>query len=148
MPYGTVSDMNAYLALTGRSIDVAQQAFALEAGSMYIDTVYWDEFCGNPASDESAFPREGQDTVPVRVERAAYEAAYLWSQDPASLSGGGTAGGQVIREKVDVIEVAYASPTGDYLDGVTPRYSIIDGLLRPYICKTPEGGVGGWAFVV
>ncbi len=148
MPYGTVSDMNAYLAMTGRSIPEAQQAFALEAGSMYIDTVYWDEFCGSPANEDgAAFPRAGSALVPTRVQRAAYEAAYLWSQDATSLSGGGTASGQVTREKVDVIEVSYATYSGDYIAGVTPKYSVIDGLLKPYICK-PTEGTGGYAFVV
>lgn len=149
MTYGTVQGLKDYALATGRTIPVdANLEAALYNASMYIDGTYWDELCGKPASPDAAFPREGQTDVPLRVIHATYEAALAWIADTGSLSFSGSAGGQVVREKVDVIEVAYASPTGDWsVDKGAPRFSVIEGLLRPYICKVGDG-VGGWAFVV
>lgn len=149
MPYGTVVGLEQYAIDTGRTLPPdANLTAALYNASLYIDGVYWDDFCGEAATDDAAFPRKGSTEVPQRVINAAYEAAIQWILDPASLSGSGTAGGQVIREKVDVIEVQYASPSGDWSisDGI-PRFSVIEGLLKPYLCILPDG-VGGGAFVV
>ena len=150
MPYGTVEGLEAYALLTGRTIPAdANLAAALYNASLYIDGTYWDDFCGEPASDDAAFPRKGSTTVPQRVINAAYEAALMWIADAASLSFSGSQGGQVVKEKVDVIEVQYAVPQegGDVVVDGTPRYSVIEGLLKPLLCRLPDG-VGGGAFVV
>lgn len=149
MTYGTTQGLQDYATATGRTIPVgANLDAALYVASMYIDGTYWDDFCGEPASHDAAFPRKGETTVPQRVINATYEAALLWLSDNASLSASGSAGGQVVREKVDVIEVAYAAPQGDWsIDNGTPRFSVIEGLLKPYICVTSDG-FGGGAFVV
>lgn len=146
--YGTPEGLEAYAAMSGRTLPAdANLEAALYNASLYIDGLYWDDFCGKPASMDAAFPREGSTVVPQRIINATYEAALLWLADAGSLSVGGSAGGQVIREKVDVIEVQYASPTGDFIESGTPRYSVIEGLLRPLLCRLPDG-VGGGAFVV
>lgn len=149
MTYGTTQGLQDYADATGRTIPVdANLDAALYNASLYIDGTYWDDFCGEPASPDAAFPRKGQTDIPQRVINATYEAALAWIANPASLSASGTAGGQVVREKVDVIEVAYAAPTGDWsIDNGTPRFSVIEGLLKPYLCTLPDG-FGGYAFVV
>lgn len=149
MTYGTPQGLQDYATATGREIPAdANLDAALYVASMYIDGTYWGDFCGEPASPDAAFPRKGETTVPQRVINAAYEAALLWISDNASLSASGSAGGQVIREKVDVIEVAYAAPQGEWSIGDSaPKFTVIDGLLKPYICVTPDG-FGGFAFVV
>lgn len=150
MPYGTVAGLEAYAVMTGRVIPPdANLTAALYHASMYIDGTYWDDFCGVPATDDAAFPRKGSTTVPERVINATYEAALMWIADNDSLSFSGSQGGQVIREKVDVIEVQYAAPQdgGDVIVDGTPRFSVIEGLLKPLLCRLPDG-VGGYAFVV
>lgn len=149
MTYGTTQGLEDYATATGRTIPVgANLDAALYVASMYIDGTYWNDFCGEPATDDAAFPRKGQTDVPQRVINATYEAALMWLNDPASLSFSGSAGGQVVKEKVDVIEVQYAAPQGDWsVANGTPKFSVIDGLLQPYICTLPDG-FGGFAFVV
>lgn len=149
MTYGTASGLEAYATETGRITPAGTNLeAALYVASMYIDGTYWGDFCGEAATSDAAFPRKGSDTVPMRVEQATYEAALMWIADSGSLSFTGSQGGQVIKEKVDVIEVAYAAPTGDWsVDNGTPRFSVIEGLLKPYLCVLPDG-VGGFAFVV
>lgn len=150
MPYGDVSGLEQYALDTGRTLPSgANLTAALYNASMYIDGTYWDDFCGEPATDDAAFPRKGQSSVPQRVINATYEAAIQWLGDKGSLTLGGSAGGQVIREKVDgAVEVAYAAPSGDFLADGTPLYSAIEGLLKPLLCRPVEGGSGGYAFVV
>lgn len=150
MTYGTTQELQDYATATGRTIPVdANLDAALYVASMYIDGTYWDDFCGEPATDAAAFPRKGQTDVPQRVINATYEAALMWLNDPASLSFSGSAGGQVVKEKVDVIEVQYAAPQdgGDVVVDGTPRFSVIEGLLKPLLCRLPDGR-GGYAFVV
>lgn len=150
MPYGTVEGLEAYAALTGRTITPgANLEAALYNASLYIDGTYWEDFCGEPAGPDAAFPRKGQTDIPERLVNAAYEAALMWINDNGALSFSGSQGGQVIKEKVDVIEVQYASPQagGDVVVDGTPRFSVIEGLLRPLLCRLPDG-VGGRAFVV
>lgn len=150
MPYGTTQGLEDYATLTGRVIPSdANLDAALYNASLYIDGTYWDDFCGEAATDDAAFPRKGSTTVPQRVIDATYEAALMWIADPASLSFSGSQGGQVVKEKVDVIEVQYAAPQvgGDVVIDGTPRFSVIEGLLRPFLCRLPDG-VGGGAFVV
>lgn len=149
MTYGTPQGLQDYATATGRTIPVgANLDAALYNASMYIDGTYWDELCGEPASMDAAFPRKGQASVPQRVINATYEAALTWLADNGSLTYSGSQSGQVIKEKVDVIEVGYAAPSGNWsVDNGTPRFSVIEGLLKPYICTLPDG-VGGMAFVV
>ena len=149
MTYGTTAGLTQYATDTGRTIPSgANLDAALFNASMYIDGTYWKDFCGEPATDDAAFPRNGQTTVPVRVINATYEAAFAWIADTNALSFSGSSSGHVIKEKVDVIEVAYAAPKDGWTvrDGI-PRFGVIEGLLAPYLCVI-DGNVGGFAFVV
>lgn len=148
--YGTVQGLEDYAALTGRTLPVgANLDAALYMATMYIDGAYWNDFCGTAAGEDNAFPRKGQTVVPSRVVNATYEAAIQYLSDQSSLSVGGSQSSAVIKEKVDVIEVQYAAPTdgSDFLENGMPRYSLVENLLKPYLCSLPDG-VGGWAFVV
>ena len=148
MAYGTNTALTAYLALTGRTLtgDADQ---ARQAGSLYIDATYAHRFKSTALSFVAEFPRFDYDPTPERVEFAAYEAAYLWGLDNNALSVTASASGVVKREKVEgAVEVEYFENTtkdGTVTDA-TPRFSVIEGLLYPFIRK--EGGYFPSAFVV
>lgn len=114
MSYGTDAGLISYLALTGRVLPITTtEAIAREYGSLYVDQ-FDMEYRGYPTTYGGSFPRDIWTTVPERVEFAAYEAGYAWASGVAIFATGGNAGGQVIREKVDVLEVQYAAPEGGY----------------------------------
>lgn len=147
MAYGTDQGLIDYLETTGRALPFPATADVARAwGSIYVDQ-FWDMYKGTALSDDEAFPRDLYPTVPTNVEYAAYEAGYAWATGVSIFGQGGTAGGQVIREKVDVLEVAYASPTGEgwWYDNryILPLAWV---LLMPFFKR--KGGLGYAAFVV
>lgn len=152
MPYGSDLGLTEYLALTGRTLPVgAVPAQVRYAGSEWIDSLE-DLYCGVAKSPDASFPRDVADPVPLRVEQAAYEAGYAWVTGTDIFGAGGTAGGQVTKEKVDVLEVQYAEPqSGDWFTNnryIVPRAW---AKLLPYLCLPSEDGgcTGGpAAFVV
>lgn len=146
--YGTDAGMIGYLAMTGRVLPVgAVPAQARAMGTIYVDS-FEDMFRGSALSDENSFPRDLWPVVPVRVEQAAYEAGYAWSSGVEIMGSGGTAGGQVIREKVDVLEVQYAGPQDGqgYWEANRFILPLAYALLLPYFKR--KGGFGYAAFVV
>lgn len=110
MAYGDDAAMIAYLASTGRTLpgDAVPDVLR-DTGGLYVDQ-FEHKFRGRALTDLASFPRDLWPVVPTRVEWAAYEAAWAVSQGVDIFGAGGTAGGQVIREKVDVLEVQYAGP--------------------------------------
>lgn len=140
MAYGSDADLIAYLALTGRSLPTGYvPAQVREMGSLWVDG-FEDLFCGVALSADASFPRDLYDPVPARVEHAAYEAGYAWATGAAIFGAGGTAGGQVIKERVDVIEVGYAAPDGASW-WANNRYIVPMAYahLLPFICDPVDG---------
>lgn len=140
MAYGSDADLIAYLALTGRSLPTGYvPAQVREMGSLWVDG-FEDLFCGVALSADASFPRDLYDPVPARVEHAAYEAGYAWATGAAIFGAGGTAGGQVIKERVDVIEVGYAAPDGASW-WANNRYIVPMAYahLLPFICEPVDG---------
>lgn len=140
LAYGSNEAMIAYLARTGRVLPSdAVPDQVREIGSDYVDSLE-DLYCGIAVSYDASFPRDRYPTVPKRVEEAAYEAAYAFATGVPIFGGGGTAGGQVIKEKVDVLEVAYAAPqSGDWW--TANRYILPQAYakLLPFICLPDDG---------
>lgn len=159
--YGTLVDADAYHLARGNSgwtgADEAKQA-ALQRATDYIDGRYrykmksgcWrsmfpGEKTGGRAQDLE-WPRTGatdyagneipDDEVPREVEYATYEAALLELESPGSLSPIFIPGGQVTREKVDVVEVQYAAPQAT--DNTLPNRPIVPGIdevIAPVVCQ-------------
>lgn len=152
MAYGSVSEMVSYLARTGRALpDDAILEQALEYGSDYVDQ-FEDIFCGKALSYNASFPRDRYVEVPRKVEQAAYEAAYAFATGVPIFGDGGMSSGQVTKEKVDVLELTYASPQDGSDWWVNNRYILPQAYskLLPFICiPDPDGCKGGpSAFIV
>lgn len=146
--YGTDAGLIAYLAETGRTLPPdAVPAQVRATGTLYVDS-FEDMYRGTALTDENSFPRDLWPTVPTRVEYATYEAAYAYATGVVLFGTGGTAGGQVIREKVDVLEVQYAGPQEGMGWWEANRYILpaAYALLLPFF-KRP-GGLGYAAFIV
>lgn len=111
MAYGSSTGLVAYLTASGRALPAAADPDVLLFwGSLYVDS-FEQCYRGTALQDDASFPRVLWPVVPVNVEYAAYEAAFAYASGVAIFGSGGTAGGQVVREKVDVLEVQYAAPT-------------------------------------
>lgn len=148
MSYGSDAEMIAYLAQSGREVPSGMTvAVARYWGSKYVD-LWESRYMGVAVSLPESFPRDIYDPVPVSVEYAAYEAGFAYASGVDLFGTGGTVGGQVTREKVDVLEVSYAAPTGGaagYWDDNRYILPLAYALLLPFM-----GAVGGGAgaFVV
>lgn len=134
MPYGTDSGLVDYLLMTGRSIPAGHSASQIRfMGSLWVDSLE-DLFCGAPVSDDASFPRDAWPSVPTRVVYAAYEAGYMWASGTDIFGTGGTSSGQVIKEKVDVLEVQYAEPVGQWWDNNRFYVPMAWAQLQPFLC--------------
>lgn len=110
MAYGTNAGLNAYLAASGRTLPSGADPDVVRFwGSLYVDS-FEDLYRGTALQDGASFPRDLWPVVPQAVEWAAYEAGFAWADGVAIFGGGGTAGGQVVKERVDTLEVQYAAP--------------------------------------
>lgn len=114
MAYGSDAAMVAYLAKTGRVIPAGTDvSVAREVGSLWVNSF---QFRGEKVipDQEDQFPRNKSNPVanptPREIEYSAYEAGYAYATGVDIWGTGGTMGGQVIREKVDVLEVQRAEP--------------------------------------
>lgn len=147
--YGSDQGLIDYLAQSGRVIPAGMTpAVARYWGSQYVN-LWEDRYKGVAVSLPDSFPRDLWPVVPVAVEYATYEAAFAYASGVDLFGGGGTAGGQVVREKVDVLEVHYAEPQsggfGGYWDNNRFILPLAYALLLPFMRKA--GGVPA-AFVV
>lgn len=140
MAYGSDIEMAQYLARTGRVLpDSAVPEHVREVGSDYVDSLE-DLYCGVAVSYDSSFPRDLYSTVPVRVEQAAYEAAYAFATGVPIFGDGGSSGGQVVKERVDALEVAYAAPqSGDWWTANRYILPLAYTKLLPFICLPDDG---------
>ena len=108
--YGTNEGLTAYLTASGRTLPVGADPDVVRFwGSLYVDQ-FEQCYRGSALQTDASFPRDLWPVVPVNVEYATYEAAFAYASGVPIFGGGGTTGGQVIREKIDVIEQAYAAP--------------------------------------
>ncbi|NNU66538.1 hypothetical protein G9X67_14765 [Rhizobium sp. WYCCWR 11152] len=157
--YGTNEAASAYWAAAGYVVPEGSDAAAITAarqrGSLVIDR-YERFFSGTRTggfAQERAWPRTGastyygeaipSDVVPVAIENASYEAAFLELTNPGSLSPVVTGSSTVKREKVGQLEVEYAaSSSTDFAEIValaTPVVTVIEGLLWPFLCPILPG---------
>lgn len=110
MAYGTNAGLQDYLAASGRTLPSGADADVVRFwGSLYVDS-FEDLYRGVALQGGASFPRDLWPAVPQAVEWAAYEAGFAWADGVAIFGSGGAAGGQVVKEKIDVIEVQYAAP--------------------------------------
>lgn len=146
--YGSDADLIAYLATTGRTLPDGAVPSAVRAmGTLYVDS-FEDCFRGTALTEENSFPRDLWPDVPERVEQAAYEAAYAYASGVDIFGSGGTSSGQVVREKVDVLEVQYAGPQSGQGWWEANRFilPLAYALLLPFFKR--KGGSGYSAFIV
>lgn len=159
--YGTVGDADTYHAARGNAAWAAasssDRSAALERGSLYLDGAFpiW-RLPGSPtaADQEHFWPRTGvvdywgnaiaSDSVPLRVERAAYEAALIELSAPGSLTPTYTESARVTREKVGPIEVEYAESMAGAAASI-PIPTTIHALMAPLLL--PERAYPGMLVV-
>jgi hypothetical protein len=146
--YGTDSALKAYWDASGYTYPVDAAFAALRnVGSVYIDATYGSRFTGTPTAgiaQERAWPRTGataygtaiaDSAIPVQVENAAYEAAYIALKIPGALSVTYDPAKRVKRQKVDVVEREFFDPgkSANIYAPDAPVSSLIDGILAPLI---------------
>ncbi|ACI55699.1 conserved hypothetical protein [Rhizobium leguminosarum bv. trifolii WSM2304] len=157
--YGTNADATAYWAVSGYVVsdgtDEAKITAARQRGSLVIDR-YERFFSGvrtGGFAQERAWPRTGastyygesipSDAIPVAIENASYEAAFLELTNPGSLSPVVTGSATVKREKVGQLEVEYSTSSStspaDIIALATPVATAIEGLLWPFLCPIMPG---------
>lgn len=143
--YGSDELFADWLAARGRSLPVGAPAAAVlrQLGSDYVDAAYADRWPGRPTGgvdQERAWPRTSaavnglsipSDAIPVAIVNASYAAAWQEAQKAGALSA--SVSRVVTREKIDVLEREYAEGTGDAMLDALPRFSEVDGLVRPYV---------------
>lgn len=139
MAYGTDHGLIEYLTNTGRALPSGEAPSVLrEMGSLYVDS-FDDLFCGKALSVDASFPRDIYPDVPKRIEEAAYEAAFAYASGVPIFGEGGTSGGQVIREKVDVLEVSYSDFKADWWTANRFILPLAYAKLLPFICPPNDG---------
>lgn len=163
--YGTLVDAGTYHADRGNVAWAAGSApdrtAALVRATDYIDGRYrhrlksgrWQSmFPGERTAGRgqaNEWPRTGatdydgneiaSDEVPIEVKHATYEAALRELTVPGSLSPDFVPSGQVIREKVDVVEIGYAAPvpTGNSTPN-RPVIPMIDEIIAPVVLRPAD----------
>lgn len=152
--YGAVSDADTYHADRGHSdwtgTDAVKEQALLRA-SEYVDYQFRPSFPGYKAglrAQTREWPRDWaydeennsipSDEVPIEVERATYEAALRELTTPDSLLPDYTPNQHAKREKVDVLEVEYAGPTGP--ESEKPILTIVRGILQPILTGPAVSG--------
>ena len=147
--YGTVEAADQYHADRGNAAWAAAtesaRTQALVRGSAYVDLLTpVDRLPGVPtdAVQVEYWPRTGardvwgneiaNDSVPLRVEQAAYEAALAELAAPGSLAPSYTAQERIVKEKIGPLEVQYAEPV-DGVAGAVPVLSSVWALLAPLL---------------
>lgn len=157
--YGTNEGFTAYAAAAGYVIPEgtsdAQITAARQRGSLVIDR-YEMKFPGKRTggfAQERAWPRTGastyygeaipSDAIPVAIENASYEAAFLELTKPGSLSPVVTGSSTAKRKKVGQLEIEYAVSSAIDIDELvkfaTPVVTTIEGLLWPFLVPCVPG---------
>ncbi|QIG70400.1 hypothetical protein EVB88_016 [Rhizobium phage RHph_N28_2] len=157
--YGTNTAAQAYWEAAGYvfpdGTSADQITAARQRGSLVIDR-YEPRFTGKRTggyAQERAWPRTGattyygeampSDVVPLAIENASFEAAFLELTNPGSLSPVVTGSGIVKREKVGQLEVEYAAFSSTSVDDLvalaTPVVTAVESLLWPFLCPILPG---------
>lgn len=157
--YGTNEAAQAYWTAAGYVVpegtDAAAIAAARQRGALAIDR-YEPRFSGRRTggiAQERAWPRTDAYTyygeaipsgvVPVAIENASYEAAFIELTNPGSLSPVVTGSSTVKREKVGQLEVEYSTATTTDVDDIvalaTPVVTAIEGMLWPFLMPCLPG---------
>jgi len=157
--YGENAGFTAYAEAAGYVLPdgttEAQITAARQRGSLVVDR-YERFFSGMRTggfAQERAWPRAGastyygeaipSDAIPVAIDNASYEAAFLELTNPGSLSPVVTGTSTVKREKIGSLEVEYAASQSISVDELvalaTPVVTTIEGLLWPFLCPVLPG---------
>jgi len=135
--YITVAECRAYAALRGLTLpstDAAVEVLIVKANDYLESLDYKGEKTDNAQALE--FPREGlvingeelpSDEVPEKLKQAQCRLAYEANSTDLLPTGNGR---EVIKEKVDVLEVQYAEK-GTSVD--KPTFTSVDSLLKDFI---------------
>lgn len=152
--YGSILAYKAYADARGVSYDGktdAEITQALVRASSYIDGAYRSSFPGyktgrrdqalewprSDATDASGYPL-AYDAVPIEIENATYEGTIRELASPGSLAPDVAAGGgQVKRERIDVIDTEYFSNGSTYATFT----SITQALGSLLVVRSPYSGV-------
>lgn len=135
MAYGTNAGLIAYMTSTGRVLPAGADPDVVRFwGSLYVDS-FEQCYRGAALSPDASFPRDLWPVVPVNVEYATYEAGFAWASGVEIFGGGGTAGGQVVEERVDVLSIKYAAPQDGWGYWETNRFILpaAYALLLPFM---------------
>lgn len=144
--YSSVADADAYFSLRGNSawaaLNTAAKEAALVLATDYIEATYRSAWLGYRISATQAlsWPRSSVEidgfivpanVVPAAVANACIELAVRASAESLIVD----LGQQVVREKVDVLEVEYSKNSD-----ATKRYPVASRLLNPYLLSTATDG--------
>lgn len=151
--YGSDTGFLEWLTAQGLSLPSGTNPAVLrQIGSNYIDAAYEAKLqCSMRTggfTQELAWPRRGHvingqtvpdDFIPRPWIEASYRAAYLTAVTPGWSTGGTDPGRLTKRERVDVIEREYFSPTeaadGSNISVGMPFDAFINGLVTPWLCS-------------
>jgi len=158
---------DSYLSLADFKLYAESQAFdiaamtdpqleaALRRGTAAVDAMYRTRFTGvrlTGYTQALEWPRSGgtyrpggaavpSNIVPVQIRNATAQLAWREAVTPGSTQPDYVATSQVVRKKVDVIEIEYADTTKSDNGGAPnqPMLTLVDGLLWPLL----GGYIGG-----
>jgi hypothetical protein len=156
--YGSLADANTYLAGYGRGDwvdgDDELKEPALRRGTTYIDGHYGTMFPGTRTHGREqalAWPRKNakdvelnpiaEDSIPIEIINATFEAAYREFVAPYSLSPDYSSSRVQKRVSVGPISVEYETPESSGV-GVVPVSTTIDDILSSLFTVTGSGGSG------
>jgi hypothetical protein len=133
---------------------------ALRRAVRYLDAAYGSRYAGwrTYADQPMSWPRSGvvyddgyellPDVIPMELQCAQIEAAFIEFTKPDSSVGGGASGGARLQKQVTVgpISVTYEdSPAGAASKTVgaagIPVYGAVDGYMQPLLDNQKTGGV-------
>lgn len=149
--YGSDDGLIEWLAAQGLPAPAGDPAVLRQIGSNYIDAAYGYKLtCSSRTggfNQPLAWPRTGHrmngqavpsDLVPQAWINASYRAAYLEDMTPGWATKGTDASRQTKRERVDTIEREFfsaADAAGTDAAAGMPSDSIINGMIKPWLCK-------------
>lgn len=151
--YGSLDDFKTFCESVGNDISIYPDEdleAAIRRATAYLDATYGERFIGEAATADQAleWPRAGayyrkkllpDDDIPLKVKQASFAAAFLEAEAPGSLSTSFTSTGNILREKVDVLEVQYAENKNATLEDTTPVFSVIEGYLFGLLKTSAKG---------